>query len=1691
MKRAVERRAAKHFLIAGLIACGLAPTSPAWSQPLPTQEWHLRQNAEQRLTAFGDDTFGDEIDPHTGGISFLHTDVSLPGNSALDVSISRRRTQGVLPAGQSLVIGGNLGVEFGDWELLVPRIKLTTAWNRTWTGNRCSSAFGTILTGVALNGDNLTRDEYSNGATVEVGASKEQLLETPQGAQWPSGTTHVTKSNWRFTCTTASDGGQGFTGRAPNGDVYTFNRVIVLDAEPLDSVDNTDLQRKIYVLAATQVTDLSGNWVQYTYDASGRLTQIQANDGRLITLGYSGGLIQTVTANGRTWTYSYGGLSYNYPFWKNPASDPAPGMTLKQVTLPDSRQWLFTLDGMAPSTAPAPGCWENHTISVTHPAGATATFDLSLLGHRYWLDRRVPRSGGRLGCPVDYGVPQPDPWPVEDAASTQVMSVIKKEVTGPSIATATWTYEYENDLTTNTSAGDPTNWTKVTGPGVHITYIHKWATYPEGGALQKREVRQTAGGALLETVEYQYLTENSIGDVAHAALPSAMQGDLRRSRRTTEVKTTRGADWWRTANTFDTNFASATYSFGAPLTVAKDSNVSTTARTSTTVYIHNKPIWVLALADTTSVNGRAINKFYYDALGRKTAEDLYGVRVADYAYHTSAGQMGAIHWFKDALNRTTYALNWNRGSPQQITRADGSNVYQTIDNNGWLTSTTDAEGFVTSYGRDNMGRLTSYTPTGWTPTTHAYAFSASGVVQTITKGLGQTTVTYDNRWQPTLVKTQDTGTSWTSYINSTFDPLGRVTFASYPATSSSSTSGITTTYDALGRTLTTVAPGSSTTTFQYLNGHIRRVIDPVGNQTDSYFTGYDGPDSKEIVRILQPLTTNTYVNRNMWGEIDSVRQVGTQNGYTVDFTQFHYYDAQRRRCRYVTPEGGHTLFAYNNANEMTSYQKGASSGTACVAPSGTALVSQSYDLLGRLTTTDFADILTPDITRGYDPNGNITSLTRGIAAWTYQNNTLNLPTQEKLVIDGRTYQTDYGYNPAGALTQTTFPGGPVVIYAPDGLGRATKAQASGSTNYATGLQYHPNGALSGFTYGNGYVFGQTLTSRQMPLQITSALGGTKATDLTFGYALNDQISAITDAADPGNNRTFTYDGLGRLLTSTGQWGAGNYTYDAVGNLRQRQEGSRIVQTQYDANNRLSQMRDTATGNVWRTYIYDARGSVTFDANTQHTIGYDYGDQPISLSGTSTGSYVYDGAFKRVKQVVGSKTVYSVYSQSGALLQRDDITTGKRASFVQVGGKTIAEITTAGVPTYFHNDQLGSPVSSTNAAGAMLWREQYRPYGESLQNDAAHADGIGFTGHVEDATGLTYMQARFYDPVVGRFLSVDPVEFSPDRPDMFNRYAYVGNDPVNKTDPDGQSCDGCFSVGLAIQNGVDPEFAFNSERKTAGPALAGVAAVGSLFVPGPEDVVVGLAIVKWVSGLRKADKALDSLPKKDTCCFVAGTLVDTESGLRPIEEIQVGDKVWARDVETGEAALKAVAELVFRHQRVIWEVAIIGPDRETERFETTDDHPWWVRGQGWNTTEELAAGMVVSTRDDRHMVIVSVQKTDRVENTYNLTVADFETYFVGKSRVLVHNCPTGSYTNTHESGIKYFGKGDEQRAKVSGEIKAKEHNDPLAKTETESAPNDRESFKQEAKNLATDGGPESPTNYNKIESPGKKYLKEDN
>ncbi len=107
-------------------------------------------------------------------------------------------------------------------------------------------------------------------------------------------------------------------------------------------------------------------------------------------------------------------------------------------------------------------------------------------------------------------------------------------------------------------------------------------------------------------------------------------------------------------------------------------------------------------------------------------------------------------------------------------------------------------------------------------------------------------------------------------------------------------------------------------------------------------------------------------------------------------------------------------------------------------------------------------------------------------------------------------------------------------------------------------------------------------------------------------------------------------------------------------------------------------------------------------------------------------------------------------------------------------------------TFYHNDALGSPVAATDQAGNVIWRETYRPFGSQVRQFPVDND-LWYTGKPHNAAlGLSYFGARWYDPDIGRFTGVDPVDGVEESPEhLFNRYAYANNNPYRYVDPDGE------------------------------------------------------------------------------------------------------------------------------------------------------------------------------------------------------------------------------------------------------------------------------------------------------------------
>ena len=135
------------------------------------------------------------------------------------------------------------------------------------------------------------------------------------------------------------------------------------------------------------------------------------------------------------------------------------------------------------------------------------------------------------------------------------------------------------------------------------------------------------------------------------------------------------------------------------------------------------------------------------------------------------------------------------------------------------------------------------------------------------------------------------------------------------------------------------------------------------------------------------------------------------------------------------------------------------------------------------------------------------------------------------------------------------------------------------------------------------------------------------------------------------------------------------------------------------------------------------------------------------------------------------------------------------------------------------------------------------------------------------------------------------------------------------------------------------------------------------------------------------------------CFIAGTLVATETGYVTIENIKAGDLVWATDPETGETTLKPVVQ-TFRNETTEWiHVTVKG-----ETLTCTPEHPFYVPQKGWTSAIDLRAGDRLQLLNGEYVVVEQVQHEllESPETTYNFEVEDYHTYYVGNTEVLVHN-----------------------------------------------------------------------------------------
>jgi RHS repeat-associated protein len=170
----------------------------------------------------------------------------------------------------------------------------------------------------------------------------------------------------------------------------------------------------------------------------------------------------------------------------------------------------------------------------------------------------------------------------------------------------------------------------------------------------------------------------------------------------------------------------------------------------------------------------------------------------------------------------------------------------------------------------------------------------------------------------------------------------------------------------------------------------------------------------------------------------------------------------------------------------------------------------------------------------------------------------------------------------------------------------------------------------------------------------------------------------------------------------------------------------------------------------------------------------------STASNLTESYTYDADGARASRV--SSGITTLYF--GGIWEQEKETGTTRAQYAFGGGVIAQRETKGGTATvvYLHSDHLGSISVATSSSGNLLDKQEYGPWG-NIRSGSVPETTLNYTGQKRDGTGLLYYGARYYDPVLGRFLSPDSI-IPGSNPQDLNRYAYVGNNPINATDPTG-------------------------------------------------------------------------------------------------------------------------------------------------------------------------------------------------------------------------------------------------------------------------------------------------------------------
>jgi len=376
------------------------------------------------------------------------------------------------------------------------------------------------------------------------------------------------------------------------------------------------------------------------------------------------------------------------------------------------------------------------------------------------------------------------------------------------------------------------------------------------------------------------------------------------------------------------------------------------------------------------------------------------------------------------------------------------------------------------------------------------------------------------------------------------------------------------------------------------------------------------------------------------------------------------------------------------------------------------------------------------------------------------------------------WRTDYDL--AGRVARITYP---------DSAGQVSPASEQVDYHYATDgrlhevpgyvvkLGYDSPGHVRHVLYANGATEDHVYDPAREWLRHVEVrdASGAPAYIADLQHDLAGRIHRLTSTSPTTVDLTLWYDSIGRLtqVDSPDPQHARRYAYDSIGNMTYN---SSVGVYHYDDPRHVHAVTSTDAG---KHYSYDLRGGMLF--TTDRDFVWDETGMPVQITNHVNGTTVlfeYDSEERRTRKTGPQGTTYYF----GPLVERD--ANGSLVTYYYAGGRRIARRDGLGV-AFYHDDQVGSTRAMTDDSGAVANRYDYGPFGERLLEKEKIANDYAFGGKGgDDETGLIYMNARYYDPDLARFVSADTIVPDLYNPQALNRYSFALNNPISFADPSG-------------------------------------------------------------------------------------------------------------------------------------------------------------------------------------------------------------------------------------------------------------------------------------------------------------------